>query len=170
MTEAVNHHPVIAEHALNEPRRIAHQTVDIVDIRDAADEGAGQFERPLAGCQHRFELDDRVALEAMDRNVEESPCLGRKAKKDRRACRRGRDGQRIAQLMGRRRADHVLDGAAVDLGIVAEHGAGIRRVAIDLRQGAIAHEHAAMRLDTAWEMDRLAIAIRQVDGRFSRHL
>lgn len=68
--EFINHHPVVVEQGLNEACRVSDQTLCGRDCADAIGHCSRKIER-LSDCTlGRFDFDDRIALEAVDGEVE----------------------------------------------------------------------------------------------------
>jgi hypothetical protein len=166
--ELVDHHPVVLKHSPEQPGRVLDQLGRRRDIRQPADQRPGKFQwRARPGRDALLELDDGIALEGMDRDVELAVQRG-KAVTGHQAGPGGHSGagERIAHFMHDRPAEDLLEPAADELELPkAEEGADIAGMSPDGDRFGIAYDHAAMRLDAAGDMDRFAIAVRQINGR-----
>jgi hypothetical protein len=164
--ELVHHHPVVAEHR---PHQLCAHRRDRADIRfqaDPADQSLSQLDRARHRrmvIRHRFELDEHPVGVVMDRDVERvrrapKPLVEQNA----RDVRSPALGRLVAQPVRGIRADDVGQRAA-DRGRVApEHRDRIGGGMFDDARDA-AYQHRAMRLDAAWNMDRLDVTIGEID-------
>ncbi len=169
LLELVDHHAVIAEAAVHESRRLLDQTLDAVDVLDPADQLAGELQRTAMGAG-RLELDDDARFEAVDRHVEAPARRQADIEKQRRARRVSRDGEGVPQVVRHLRSEKVAQRAAIDLAFQPEHRRRVAGVPQHDRGAGVAGDERAVRLDAAGDVNRLAVAIGEVDAIPAAHL
>ena len=169
-SQFIDHHPVIAQLRLQQQRGLLDQALGRLGGAQAADDGARHAQHRTRQRGRGLELDDGAFVEPMRGDIQHA-AVDFHAEQGR-GLRHGagqRNGQGVAQGMARLAPDH-LGQEAPDRGAVqVQHRSGIGRMVQDLPHGVVAGQQAAMGLDAAGNVDRLAVAIGQVDGLAGQH-
>ncbi len=160
--EAIDHHAVIAEHRLDQPGGIPDQAIDIVDILEPAQHGAGKRERLLVFVGDFFKLDNDRRFKAVNGNVNDPVRIKSEPKYQGRPRRVVGSRQRIAHAVSGIRPQQVFKRPAIDFAFDPEHGLQVVRMAQDGRCADVGGDQAAMTLDAPRNMDRLPVTISQV--------
>ena len=163
--QLIDHHPVITQLCLHQCRRMPDQPLGVVDQPQPAQHGAGDphdIGGPGGVLSLRLEFKDHMLVEMMRAEVEE-PAVHLDAKDQRRPGTGADHGQRIADPVALFGTQNLAQRHAVRIACQPQHGRSIGRMALHHPPGIVAGQQTAMRLDAAGNMDRLAVAIGQVD-------
>ena len=162
--EPVDHHPVVTDDGADQPRRIGGQFLQRGAAQSAAQHRADHVERLGAGAAAGLEFDHDFAAGAVQRDVEQAPAEIEAEEQDGTSRERG-IGKRIAQGVRRLGAEDLLDAGPPQHGsrVEAEHVMRVGGMAGDRTERRIACDQRPVRLDGAGDMDRLAIAVREIN-------
>ena len=163
LAQLIDHHPVVSQLRLHQHRGLGDQPVGAIGAAQPFDHRARQADDRPQPVRGRLELDDGLAPEAVNGHVQHL-FVQQDAKNQGRARVLARHRQGVEQPVRVIGSDHLGQGLAQGIGRQVQHHRRIGGTVNHPARGIVAGQKAAMGLDAAGNVDRLAVAIGQVDG------